>query len=96
MDKPTNRIIYLAYACDEWKSTSSEKLLMATTSARKLKSFVAKKIEAGDMEYRTDICSAPKKQATQFRKDFDVLTRRELNTHLQYGYFDYTKDGEEI
>ena len=88
--------IYLIFSCDDWHSTSSMKLLMATTSDKKLKSYVAKKIEDGDFQYHSDICDTSKKQAAQFRKDFDVLTRREIHNHLAYGCFELTHDGEEL
>lgn len=36
--------IYTVFACDEWKSRDSLRLLMATTSVRKLKNLIIRKI----------------------------------------------------
>lgn len=43
--------IYTVFACDEWKSKDSMRLLMATTSVRKLKSFIVRKISQGEFDY---------------------------------------------
>ena len=36
--------IFTVFACDQWKSRNSMRLMMATTSVRKLKSFIVRKI----------------------------------------------------
>lgn len=91
----SKRQIFLVYDCDEWKSTSSLQLAMATTSVRRLKSFIAKKIERGDFEYDSTEQTS-RQQAAQFRKDFDARPHDWLNSLLKFGFYDYTHDGEEI
>ena len=88
--------IYLVFSCDGHKTHSSERLIMATTSVRKLKSFLAKEIANGDIDYSNGITETQKRMAAKFRKEFEVLTRREINDRLVYAYIDYSYDGEEI
>lgn len=88
--------IYLVFSCDDHKTHASEQLIMATTSVRKLKSFLAKEIENGDIDYSYGAEETQKQMVARFKKDFDALTRRELNDHLVYAYIDYCYDGEEI
>lgn len=92
----SNKQIYLAYSCDEWKSNSSMGLLMATTSVRRLKAFVAKEIANGNMDYSNGITETPKRMSEKFQKDFDIIPRERVNDNLVYGYIDYCYDGEEI
>lgn len=87
--------IYMVSACDEWKSTDSMRLQMVTTSVRRLKSFIRKKIEGGVFDYG-DKNETRKKQAADFALDFDKLPREKVNDKLIYGHFDYAYDGEEI
>lgn len=87
--------IYLVFSCDGHKTHASERLIMATTSVRKLKSFLVKEIENGDIHYSNGITETPKRMAARLRKEFDVLTRREINDRLVYAYIDYCYDGEE-
>ena len=49
------RLIYLVFECDEWKSWSSMRLALATTSQRRLKSFLAGKVERGDFAYSGEL-----------------------------------------
>lgn len=88
--------IYLVFSCDDHKTHYSEKLIMATTSVRKLKSFLAKEISNGDIDYSNGITETPKRMSAKFKRDFDVLTRGEINDRLVYAYIDYCYDGEEI
>lgn len=92
----SKRQIYLVYSCDEWKSNSSMGLLMATTSVRRLKAFIAKEIANGNMDYSNGITETPKRMSAKFEKDFDIIPRERINDSLVYGYFDYCYDGEEI
>lgn len=92
----SKRQIYLVYSCDEWKSNSSMGLLMATTSVRRLKAFVAKEIANGNMDYSNGITETPKRMSEKFQKDFDIIPRERVNDNLVYGCIDYCYDGEEI
>lgn len=87
--------IYLIYSCDEWK-TKPMRLLMCTTSKRKLKSFIAKKIKDDTFGYCDEEMSKVW-QVESFKADWDLmLPRCGINDRLHCGYFDYTYDGEEI
>lgn len=88
--------IYLVYSCDTWKSTDSMQLIMATTSKRKLKSYIAKAIKSDDFEYSWTDNESKTKQAAEFEHDFEHSLRYDINTKLKYGYIDYCYDGEEI
>ena len=92
---PSKKLIYLVYSCDEWASRDSMRLEMATTSVRRLKAFIAKKIKDGDYDYNYD-SNDHTKQAEEFKRDFDCETRDWINSKLTYGFYDYTHDGEEI
>lgn len=92
----SKRQIFLVYDCDDWKSTDSMRLCLATTSVRRLKSFIAEKIERGDFYYDGPDNESPAQSAKRFRKEFETEESRTLNDRLTYGFFDYTHDGEEI
>ena len=88
--------IFLVYSCNEWKQNPMP-LLMATTSARKMKMFVSGMIEKEDAIYGYEGPDyRPKKRAAEFRRDFGKITRNELNSSLRFVYLDYAYDGEEI
>ena len=89
----SKRQIFLVYACDEWKSKDSMRLELATTSVRRLKSFVAKKIKDGDYYYNS---ARESMQVAEFKQDFVHKTRDYINSKLVYGCMDYVYDGEEI
>lgn len=88
------RQIFLCYSCDEWKSTDSMRLIMATTSATRLKMFIANEIAKGNMEWSGEGNTRAQKAAS-FKKAFSKETRGALNSALTYGFFDYIYDGEE-
>ena len=88
--------IYLVYSCDEWKSTDSMKLMMATTSQRKLKSYIVKAIKDGDFVYSWTDNESKAEQISGFKYSFKYSTRYDINNKLKYGYIDYCYDGEEI
>ena len=88
------RLIYLVFECDEWKSWSSMRLALATTSQRRLKSFLAEKVERGDFSYSGEGNTA-RRNAAAFKKDFDIKPRDILNSMLTYGFIDYVYDGVE-
>ena len=89
------RQIFIIFVCDEWKSRDSSSLLMVTSCVRKLRSFLVKKIKAGDFIYGdTDLPVS--KQVKSFKYDFDHMDNDHINGNLLYGYYDYTYDGEEM
>lgn len=88
--------IYTVFTCDIWKGTDSMRLVLCTTSVRKVKSFIANEIEAGYMEYNDGTESTTKQQVKKFRSEFDWKTREEINNRLDYGFIDYCYDGEPI
>ena len=88
--------IYTVFACDEWKSRDSMRLLMATTSIRKLKSFIVRKISDETFTYdKGNELSIPQ-QVKLFKMDFENGLRNDVNGCLHYGFLDYCYDGEEI
>lgn len=87
--------IFVIFACDEHKSRHSMSLLMATTSVKKLRSFLANKIAADDFVYIDDDLDK-KEQVKRFKYDFDNNNRTYINNNLIYGFYDYTHDGEEM
>lgn len=90
-------VIFLAYACDEWKSTSSMRLQMASLSNLKIRQLIEGKIEAQDMQYGDDIENmTPSEQAQAFHKDWKTKPRKDINDFLLYGFLDITHSGEEL
>lgn len=87
--------IFYAFTCDVYKSHESEKLIFIGTSHQKLKMLLSEKIERGEIEYYNSEIPA-KKQAEIFRHDFGIKTRNYLNDNLNYAYFDYTYNNEEM
>lgn len=86
-----NKQIYLVYSCDADKS--QERLVLATTSAKRVRDFIVASIRSGDMRYvDSDRISAEK----MFFRDWNKAPRGVINSRLQYGYFDYVYDGVEI
>lgn len=88
--------IYTVFACDEWKSKDSMRLLMATTSVRKLKSFIVRKIADETFTYDKGSELSIPQQVKLFKIDFENALREDINNCLHYGYLDYCYDGEEI
>jgi len=94
-NKQSSKQIFLLYATDVFKSTSSQSLIFVGTSQQKSKMKIAKEIEEGNMEY-FDSSLPAKTQSTIFKKDWTRETRSFLNSRLVYGYFDYVYDNEEL
>lgn len=88
--------IYTVFACDEWKSKDSMRLLMATTSVRKLKSFIVRKIADETFTYDKGSELSIPQQVKLFKADFENALRADINNCLHYGFLDYCYDGEEI
>lgn len=87
--------IFMVWSCDDWQSRDSMRLLMATLSTRKLRSFIAARIEDDTFGYEDD--EIPKKrQVERFKFDFDNGLREVINGRLHNGCYDYCYDGEEI
>ena len=87
--------IYIVYSCDEWVSTSSERVLMCTTDEEILQAYISKKIQSGDFEYNNPEWSK-EEQVKDFKNDFYISTRSVINSKLKYGCYNYCYDGEEI
>lgn len=87
--------IFVVWSCNDWQSRDSMRLLMATTSTRKLRSFIAAKIKDDTFGYGDD--EIPKeRQGERFELDFDDGQRVMINGRLRGGCYDYCYDGEEI
>ncbi len=88
--------IYTVFACDQWKSRDSMRLLMATTSIRKLKSFIVRKIADETFAYDKGNELSISQQVKLFKIDFENGLREDINNCLHYGFLDYCYDGEAI
>ena len=87
--------IFYVCSCDEWKSCDSMRLVLLTTSKRRLKSFISHKIEQGEFEYaNADLTK--RQQAKAFREDFDECRTADIDALLNYAHFNYSYDGEEM
>lgn len=62
--------IFTVFACDQWKSRDSMRLLMATTSVRKLKSFIVRKIADETFTYDKGEELSISQQIKLFKADF--------------------------
>lgn len=86
--------IFIVQACDAWGSKDSMRLLLVTTSTRRLRAFIAEKIRSGEFDYN-DAEMSRAKQVKQFREDFE-RDRSTIDSRLMYGTYDYVYDGEEV
>lgn len=87
-------IFYLC-RCDEWKSYSSMVPILMTTDEYTLMDAIKKEISHGNMEYAgwdEDIDAA----IQEFEEDWETSNRADINSKLNYGYYDYTEDGMEM
>lgn len=91
--------IYTLFTCDDWKTRDSMSLLMVTTSVRKLKSFIVRKIADETFVYDNDGFSSSA-QVELFESDFEsgliYGNLSVINDRLLYGFLDQHDDGEEI
>lgn len=74
------------------------RLALATTSRRRLKSFLAGKIESGEFVYSGAYAkegNTARQNAAAFKKDFDVKPQISMNDMLTYGFIDNVYDGDE-
>ena len=69
---------------------------MATTSVRKLKSFIVRKIIDKTFTYDKGDELSISQQVKLFKMDFENGLRDDINNCLRYGFLDYCYDGEEI
>ncbi len=86
-----NTQIYYLMRCDEWKSTDDMRLILITTSEERLCEVIRSEIEIGNMEYNG---STIEEMIANFNEDWKHERRNHINGLLQYGYYDYTHDGE--
>ena len=74
--------IYLLYSCDDWKSYSSFRLVMASTNENEVRKEVIKQVDKGYMDY--DSCL----------DELETLDLESINNILEYGFINIVKDGE--
>lgn len=73
------------------------KIIMATTSIVKLKSFIIKKIKDENLDIFYDNERMSKSmQVREFKSDWKILTREKINEKLYGIKYNYVYDGEEI
>lgn len=94
--KKGNKVIYLLFNCDEWKSSSSMTLRAAATTETKIKKAVLRAIQSEEMLYRKDLGLSKSEQIRLFKEDWEKLTRDRLNDHLLFGFLEIAYDGEDI
>lgn len=87
--------IYTVFVCDQWKSWDSMRLLMATTSVRRLRSFIVRKIADEIFTYDKGDELSISQQVKLFKQDFENGLLEDINNCLHYGFLDYRHDGEE-
>lgn len=85
--------IFLLYSCDDWKMNSSYALVCASTSALKIKRAIIREIQDGNMEYDC-LLEDVKSMVEEFKRDWDVKVRADINSKLKFGFLDYVYDGE--
>lgn len=66
--------------------------MMATTSKRKLKKFIAEKIKE-DTFFYFDADWSKTRQVKEFKLDFEKETRDNICKKLNWGFYDYCYDG---
>ena len=91
----SKRQIFTVSSCDVWKTRDSMRLMMVTTSVRRLKSFIAEKIHDDTFTYG-DGSLSKSRQVWSFMADFDTIPKENINDLLSYGFLDFSYDGEEI
>lgn len=69
--------------------------IMATTSVRKLKKFIAEKIKE-DFFFYGDTEWSKARQVREFKLDFKKETRDNICKKLNWGFYDYCYDGVEF
>jgi hypothetical protein len=74
--------IYIFYSCDEWKSISSMKLIMASTSKFKIIRDLKKELQSDNMELDLPI------------KELNKVEIERINNNLTYGFIKIVSDGE--
>ncbi|EQC1535468.1 hypothetical protein [Clostridium botulinum] len=74
--------IILLYSCNAWKEHSSMRLVMASTSEKKIRKEINNQIKNKDMEYESNT------------KDLKELSLNDIDKCLKYGYIFIVEDGE--
>ena len=89
----TQRHIYLLYTCDVRRRNRT--LLAAAVSRKRLKQVCVRALHNDLMEYCPNV-KDKKSQVRLFRRDFESLSREQINRKMRYGYIAMCFDGEEI
>lgn len=93
MKKENKKQIFIVFEAPEDSGDSIP--IMATTSKRKLKKFIAEKIKKDDFFY-FDSAWSKTRQIKEFKLDFEKETRDNICKKLNWGFYDYCYDGVEF
>ena len=95
MNKENKRLVYLLFACDEWKGKDSMRLVSVAVVPTKIRQAVEWQIRLGNMTYKGDTNKSAAAQVREFRSDWKTKTRNVLNDNLCGGFLDTMYEGEE-
>ena len=88
--------IWLAFACDEWKSRDSMRLCIASSSPDRVARLVARKISDGSFAYGDESRPGPA-QAGEFRDDYESGGfGGTVGAKLRFCFLQAVADGEEL
>ena len=85
--------IFYVMSCDDWKSNDSMRLQLITTDEEKLRKYLRKQIKDQEFIYKGDTV---KEQLKNFDEDWETSNIADINSLLEFGYYSYAYDGEEI
>lgn len=76
--------IYILYACDAWKSTSSRAIIMASTNEEDIRQEVIERVTIGCMAYKSD------------KVELNDQPLNLIDNHLEYGDIVTVENGKSI
>lgn len=89
-----NEKIYILFACDEWKSLDSMRLVCASVDADTIMDIIESEIGGDDMGFFYG--NHDKDEALDAFHTFRAESQemRFINTYLEYGHLEIVEDGE--
>lgn len=88
--------IYILSSCNIYKEYSSMKLVMATTSVRKVKDEIKNQIRSGDMDYDYGRGLSKAERCVTLEEDYKKYGISYLNNCLECGHVNIVGDGERM
>ena len=90
----TKKQIFPLFSCDVWKGADSMRLMCACSTPTKVRNAIGRAISNGDIGYGYDESATAAEMVKQFKEDWKLRTRADINDRMIGGFFDYTIDGE--